>query len=139
MVGEEKGNGQPNLGEDFQGANNALAVLAAELIPSITPAQIERLAAVIRDAQWNHPPDPKRFVYRINRILEIYDLRIQADGVGEYRLTTMTSNSPARKQFIQFSGKDRSGSFLDSKLEVVRATKIYARNGRPIKVFDNEI
>ena len=74
------------LGDTF--AEASLGELVETLVPSVPQAAIDRLEAVIREAQETPPGDKESFVRDVNRILDAQKLRLQVEGrEGLGRLT----------------------------------------------------
>jgi hypothetical protein len=81
-----------------QSVDDGLASLAEELTPRITDQQARRLLAVLTRAQVEPPARMKDFVDQVNRLLDVYRLRIGAGTQTLYRLKFQ----PSRREGLGF-------------------------------------
>ena len=95
-------------------AGDAAARLVDQHIPKVAP--IREITAAIADAQRQPPADKQQFVDDINRLLEVFQLRIKGDDGAFYRLRV----TPGRNEtsFIQLATGGRSRGFKHASFEV---------------------
>lgn len=79
---------------DFEEADQQdLLRLIDELTPRLTAAEARRLLSILVRAQSSPPTDKKSFVTRINRLFDLYRVRIDTGDGALYRLKYLPGGS----------------------------------------------
>ena len=122
---EQRGSIKTEFGDSDQ---QPLRALMDELMPQIETDQAQRLLRILRSAQHAPPADKKLFVDRVNRLLDLYRIRIDT-GDGElYRLKYLPGHS--KRGFVYLlNGHGRNfNTFSVSTLSLVNAAACYQGN-----------
>lgn len=116
----------PGLGEKFRPSQltETLEQFAARLVPTISDADVSRLDGIIAEAQINPPANKREFVDQVNRLLDVFRLRIQLSDGSLVRLLFNAHATPGGT--IQLNGprgkrpSGTRGGFRTAAFRVVR-------------------
>jgi hypothetical protein len=116
---------------------DAMAELAHELIPTIPQKEEKELQALLRVAQTHPPSDKDAFAATVNRIFDVFQLRIKVRGDEKlYRLRVMHGSDGHDHIQLRASGRDEKNGrgFKRTFIELVRVNEDFSRPGREPKI-----
>ena len=108
--------------------DTALATLAEELTPRLAAVNARRLLDVLRAAQRTSPRDTQLFVTQINRLFDLYRLRVDTGDGRLYRLKYLPGGGSRGHIYLLDGHGVNWPTFASSQLRLVDASSRYCGN-----------